>query len=219
MRRPSAAVHELAGVFPHAGAIAALPAYGLKPLRTRLLRGIERLTPARTLEAPRKKRVLQAIKSPEEFVSLKKIDHVRFHPVQEHANKFNYIPRYYDPEEALSSDAELRGERVGDGDHRYRPGQYIRTQRDARAARRSKEDDKGRMRIWKMAGAAVIVLLFIYILYPKLADVFLRARTAPAQTESAATESAPRNGLDQTGISDVEWQEQPITVVPNDYQE
>lgn len=87
------------------------------------------------------------------------------------------------------------------------------------AARRSKEDDKGRMRIWKMVGAAVIVLLFIYILYPKLADVFLRARTAPAQTESAATESAPRNGLDQTGISDVEWQEQPITVVPNDYQE
>ena len=75
------------------------------------------------------------------------------------------------------------------------------------------------MRIWKMAGAAVIVLLFIYILYPKLADVFLRARTAPAQTESAAPESAPRNGLDQTGISDVEWQEQPITVVPNDYQE
>lgn len=75
------------------------------------------------------------------------------------------------------------------------------------------------MRIWKMAGAAVIVLLFIYILYPKLADVFLRARTAPAQTESASTESAPRNGLDQTGISDVEWQEQPITVVPNDYQE
>ena len=65
----------------------------------------------------------------------------------------------------------------------------------------------------------VIVLLFIYILYPKLADVFLRARTAPAQTESASTESAPRNGLDQTGISDVEWQEQPITVVPNDYQE
>ena len=130
-----------------------------------------------------------------------------FTPFKRHANKFNYIPRYYDPEKEAREQrrAELRGERAEDG--------------DARAARRSKEDDKGRMRIWKMAGAAVIVLLFIYILYPKLADVFLRARTAPAQTESAATESAPRNGLDQTGISDVEWQEQPITVVPNDYQE
>ena len=133
-----------------------------------------------------------------------------FTPFKRHANKFNYIPRYYDPEKEAREQrrAELRGERVEDGDREYR----------ARAARRSKEDDKGRMRIWKMAGAAVIVLLFIYILYPKLADVFLRARTAPAQTESAATESAPRNGLDQTGISDVEWQG-PITVVPNDYQE
>ena len=126
-----------------------------------------------------------------------------FTPFKRHANKFNYIPRYYDPEKEAREQrrAELRGERAEDGDREYRPGQYIRTQRDARAARRSKEDDKGRMRIWKMVGAAVIVLLFIYILYPKLADVFLRARTAPAQTESAATESAPRNGLDQTGIS------------------
>ena len=114
-----------------------------------------------------------------------------FTPFKRHANKFNYIPRYYDPEKEAREQrrAELRGERAEDGDREYRPGQYIRTQRDARAARRSKEDDKGRMRIWKMVGAAVIVLLFIYILYPKLADVFLRARTAPAQTESAATES------------------------------
>lgn len=76
-------------------------------------------------------------------------------------------------------------------------------------------------RIWKMVVGAVLVLLFIYILYPRLADVFLRARTsAPAQTEAVgAEETVRRNGLDQSGISDVEWQEQPITVVPNDYQE
>ncbi|MFQ7387539.1 MAG: hypothetical protein ACLRM8_08365 [Alistipes sp.] len=46
------------------------------------------------------------------------------------------------------------------------------------------------------------------------------ATSAPAQTEAAgAEETVRRNGLDQSGISDVEWQEQPITVVPNDYQE
>ena len=144
-----------------------------------------------------------------------------FTPFKRHANKFNYIPRYYDPEKEAREQrrAELLGKRSEDEEREYRPGQLIRTQREARAARRSEEERSGRRQIWKMAGAAVIVLLFIYILYPKLADVFLRARTAPAQTESAATESAPRNGLDQTGISDVEWQEQPITVVPNDYQE
>lgn len=145
-----------------------------------------------------------------------------FTPFKKHANKFNYIPRYYDPEKEAREQrrAELRGERAEDGDREYRPGQYIRTQRDARAARRSREDQTGRMRIWKIAGAAVVILLFIYILYPKLVDVFLRTRVAPAQTEAAAEEAAgTRSGLDQSGISDVEWQEQPITVVPNDYQE
>lgn len=107
-----------------------------------------------------------------------------FTPFKRHANKFNYIPRYYDPEKEAREQrrAELRGERVEDGDREYRPGQYIRTQRDARAARRSKEDDKGRMRIWKMAGAAVIVLLFIYILIrssPMCSCVPVRRRHRP----------------------------------------
>ena len=146
-----------------------------------------------------------------------------FTPFKKHANKFNYIPRYYDPEKEAREQrrAELRGERAEDaGIVSTSPGQYIRTQRDARAARRSKEDEQGAYaHLEDGRWPQFWCLLFIYILYPKLADVFLRARTAPAQTESAATESAPRNGLDQTGISDVEWQEQPITVVPNDYQE
>ena len=62
------------------------------------------------------------------------------------------------------------------------------------------------MRILKMAAAAVLVLLFIYLLYPKLADVFLRAGSpaVPVRTEQAAEEFDPYA---------------PITVVPNDYQE
>ena len=57
-----------------------------------------------------------------------------FTPFKRHANKFNYIPRYYDPEKEAREQrrAELRGERAEDGDREYRPGQYIRTQRDAR---------------------------------------------------------------------------------------
>ena len=52
----------------------------------------------------------------------------------------------------------------------------------------------------------MLVLLFIYLLYPKLADVFLRAGSpaAPVRTEQAAEEFDPYA---------------PITVVPNDYQE
>lgn len=145
-----------------------------------------------------------------------------FSPFKKHPNKFNYIPRYYDPEKEAREErrAELRGERAEDKQREYRPGQLIRTQRDARAARRQKEDEKGRNRIWTMAVGAVLVLLFIYLLYPRLADVFLRAQSSPVNVETVETQPrTSRDGFDQEGISDTEWQEQPITVVPNDYRE
>lgn len=145
-----------------------------------------------------------------------------FTPFKKHANKFNYIPRYYDPEKEAREQrrAELRGERAEDAGREYRPGQYIRTQREARAARRTREEERGRMRIWKMAAGAVLVLLFIYLLYPRLADMLLRSRTAPAAAETAApARTEPRDAFDQSHVSDVEWQEQPIVIVPNDYEE
>ena len=45
-----------------------------------------------------------------------------FTPFKRHANKFNYIPRYYDPEKEAREQrrAELRGERVEDGDRESR---------------------------------------------------------------------------------------------------
>lgn len=146
-----------------------------------------------------------------------------FTPFKRHPNKFNYIPRYYDPEKEAREErrAELRGERVGGDAREYRPGQYIRTQREARAARKERQETHGRNRIWVMMAGAVLVLLFIYLLYPRLADLFLRmsgAAPAPATVEQTLP-AQPRSGTDQEGISDVEWQEMPITVVPNDYQE
>lgn len=128
-----------------------------------------------------------------------------FTPFKKHANKFNYIPRYYDPEKEAREQrrAELRGEREGQAE--YRPGQYIRTQRDARAARRAYREDQGRMRILKIAAAAVLVLLFVYLLYPRLAAVFIQTATTPVQRQTPATEE-----FDPTA---------PITIVPNDYRE
>lgn len=67
-----------------------------------------------------------------------------FTPFKKHANKFNYLPRYYDPEkeERDRRRAELRGERAEDAGKEYKPGQYIRTQSQARrpaAAKRCRE--------------------------------------------------------------------------------
>ena len=69
-----------------------------------------------------------------------------FSPFKKHANKFNYIPRYYDPEEERRAQrrAELLGESPEHAKHEYVPGQYVRTARTARAARR--EADAARVR-------------------------------------------------------------------------
>ncbi len=118
-----------------------------------------------------------------------------FTPFKRHPNKFNYIPRYYDPEKEAREQrrAELRGERAEDADREYQPGQYIRTQREARDARRSNEEERGRIRVLKMAAGAVLVLLFIYLLYPKLAELFLRARGKGIRTETTAGRGGGRS--------------------------
>ncbi len=146
-----------------------------------------------------------------------------FTPFKKHANRFNYIPRYYDPEKEAREQrrAELRGERSEDAGREYRPGQYIRTQREARAAHRAERADRDRTRVLKMGAGAVLVLLFIYMLYPRLADVFVRAqRAAGAEAAAIDAPAAPADGpRDISDISEVEWQAQPITIVPNDYEE
>ena len=121
-----------------------------------------------------------------------------FSPFKKHANKFNYIPRYYDPEkeEREQRRAELRGERAEDAEREYVPGQYVRTQRAARW---------GRIRVLKLAGAVVLILLFVYLLYPRLAEVFIRATSRPAvQTQ-----------VEEDGFNPYA----PIRIVPNDYEE
>lgn len=134
-----------------------------------------------------------------------------FSPFKKHANKFSYIPRYYSPEKEAREErrAELHGERTEDSAREFRPGQFIRTQREARAARRDREESQGRKRVWTMAVGAVVVLLFIYLLYPRLADLFLRM-TAASAPRPVQTERVEAGEFDPMA---------PITIVPNDYQE
>lgn len=131
-----------------------------------------------------------------------------FSPFKKHPNRFRYTPRYYDPEKEAREQrrAELSGERSDDPAQEYRPGQYLRAQREARGMRRREQAETGRRRIWMMAVGAVLVLLFVYLLFPRLADVFLRARQArvPAAVEQ------PAGAFDPYA---------PITIVPNDYEE
>lgn len=144
-----------------------------------------------------------------------------FTPFKRHANKFNYIPRYYDPEKEAREQrrAELRGERAEDGIVSTVPDNIsVRSAMPVPPAvpRRMTRGvcASGRWPVPQLSSCCSSTSFIRSS--PMCSCVPVRRRHRP---ESAATESAPRNGLDQTGISDVEWQEQPITVVPNDYQE
>ncbi len=143
-----------------------------------------------------------------------------FSPPKRHANRFNYIPRYYDPEKERREQrrAELRGER-SDTTEEYRPGQYIRTQREARAARRSEAGAQRSRSVWKLLLGIAFLLLLVGMLYPRLLDAFRRAKQSQATQPVEWVERKAQDAFDQSGISDVEWQAQPITVVPNDYTE
>lgn len=142
-----------------------------------------------------------------------------FTPFKKHANKFNYTPRYYDPdaERRAQRRAELRGERPEDAGRAYEPGQYVRTARTARAARREAERSaRSKRRFGLLLTGVAVLLLFFMVIYPRVTALMRQARRAPVP--AAAVRPAPASDLDQSGITDIEWQQMPVTVVPNDYQ-
>lgn len=132
-----------------------------------------------------------------------------FSPFKKHANRFNYTPRYYDPAKEAREQrrAELHGERAEDAGKEYVPGQYLRTQQQARALRREDEALKGRKRLWSTVIGIALILIFLAILYPRLAEVFEQAQRGPRRP---ATVEEEYGGFDPYA---------PITIVPNDYQE
>ncbi len=130
-----------------------------------------------------------------------------FAPYKRHANKFNYKPRYYDPEreERERRRAELRGER-SDDDGEYTPGKYIRTRQAAREARRAeKGEGTSRMRMWVLGVGIILLALFIYLILPRLMSVFEMAQDPAAR--------APQESVEEFNPY------APIVVVPNDYEE
>ncbi len=136
-----------------------------------------------------------------------------FTPFKKHANRFNYIPRYYDPAKEAREQrrAEMHGERLDQNrdDVEYRPGQFIRTSRDARSARLKRERDNSGMsrkvKMWLMVGALCLVAYMGSLLYNKLVAMFVPNGNTPSQIESVEEDTFDPYA--------------PITVVPNDYVE
>ncbi len=102
--------------------------------------------------------------------------------------------------------AEMRGERLDEqrSDEEYRPGQYIRTSRNARSQRRAESKSDGRSRMW----ISIVILLVIFymgsLFYGKVMQMLDLAE--PTQSSNIVEEEE----FDPYA---------PITIVPNDYVE
>ncbi len=129
-----------------------------------------------------------------------------FAPHKKHAHQFTYVPRYYDPEKEAREQrrAELRGERSDDTTE-YTPGKYIRTQRDARAARRAQRGGRDN-KMFKLILILGVVVVLAYMLLPRIMGTFMQSASTPKQMSVE----------EYYGDFDPSA---PITIVPNDYEE
>lgn len=130
-----------------------------------------------------------------------------FTPYKRKANDFRYTPRYFDPEKERRDlrRRELCGESSTDSDKEYEVGQYIRTQREARAARRAQQTERRSTSPVVIIAGVALLLAFVYLLYPRIVDAFATAKSTPEKTEQTQAEEFDPYA--------------PITVVPNDYKE
>ena len=149
-----------------------------------------------------------------------------FSPIKKHANKFRYTPRYYDPEKERRDlrRMELCGTSSHD-DGEYVPGQYIRTQREARRLAREKSKNNKSRRpttlLLLLAGFAIVAV----ILYPRLVAVKVTENLFNDEKEvrlEQAEEVREKNIEEyQQAWEEAAWpyRHTKITVVPNDYKE
>ena len=128
-----------------------------------------------------------------------------FTPIKRHANQFRYTPRYYDPEKERRDQRrkELRGTSSHD-DGEYTPGQYIRTQRDARRLAKN-NNSKGKIPPMVVLMLVAVAVIVVFALVPRIVQVF--------SAKTLTTEE-----IQQRDIQEFDPY-RPITIVPNDYKE
>lgn len=123
-----------------------------------------------------------------------------FRPFRKDPKKFNYIPRYFDPvkEEREQRRRELHGQSSETDAEEYVPGNYIRTQREARDVRRAEQQrSQGRNRLIGIVILLVFVAVFIFVLYPRIMSLVNRASE---QKQASAVADSMVMELTEMGI-------------------
>ena len=99
-----------------------------------------------------------------------------FRPHKTKPRQFNYTPRFYDPrKEALEQRRrELHGTSSQTDDLPYKPGDYLRTQSDARRESREAQSKSASSTLIKNAILIIVVGMGISLLFPRILSTLER---------------------------------------------
>lgn len=117
-----------------------------------------------------------------------------FRPHKTKPRQFNYTPRYYDPQkEALEQRRrELHGTSSESDDMPYQPGNYLRTQREARREAREADSNSATNRLLRYALLIIVVGLAMMYLFPRVTSILERIMQDPNAVESVETSAEGR---------------------------
>lgn len=148
-----------------------------------------------------------------------------FRPHKTKPRQFNYTPRYYDPrKEAMEQRRrELHGTSSDMDDLPYTPGDYLRTQREARSEARAANERLASGRMLRNALLVILVGMGIMYLFPRVTAILERIMQDPNAVESVeeasmsadttmsadgnAVEAVPRNIILNEQHGDIDFTE------------
>ena len=122
-----------------------------------------------------------------------------FRPHKSKPRQFNYIPRYYDPrkEERDRRRRELHGTSSSQDNEPYVPGNYIRTQREARDA--SRGERTGYEGLGRIAAIAIVMVLAMLLFIPRFMRFVERANEEKLMEQGGVAKSAASVDLEEEG--------------------
>lgn len=125
-----------------------------------------------------------------------------FRPHKSKPRQFNYIPRYYDPrkEERDRRRRELHGTSSSQDNEPYVPGNYIRTQREARDA--SRGERTGYEGLGRIAAIAIVMVLAMLLFIPRFMRFVERANEEKLmEQDGVAKNTQALNSEDDGAVS------------------
>jgi hypothetical protein len=122
-----------------------------------------------------------------------------FRPHKSKPRQFNYIPRYYDPrkEERDRRRRELHGTTSSQDNEPYVPGNYIRTQREARDA--SRGERTGYEGLGRIAAIAIVMVLAMLLFIPRFMRFVERANEEKLMEQGGVAKSSASVDLEEEG--------------------